>query len=338
MNAKQRLYARLAGKSVDKIPNLNIVMLFAAQHTGVKYGEFCQDYRKFVYAQGKTAEDFGIDILSTMSDAYRETYDFGAHIVFPEDDLPLCKGAVLREAADWRRLRHYDPMQSVRTLDRIKACELYKERYGEEYPILGWVEGCLAEFCDLTTLGAGMMMLIDEPDETKNAFEFLLQQQLESARVQISVGADFIGIGDAAASLISPATYREFVLPYETHLIKGIHDFGGKVKLHICGNINHILPDMVDTGADIVDIDYMVDLPHALRLAEGKCAICGNVNPAATILAGSAADVRRDTLRCLSEAADSSTYLFSGGCEIPRFTSEENVLEMDRVLREQSGT
>lgn len=36
MNAKQRLYARLSGKSVDRIPNLNITMLFAAQHTGIK--------------------------------------------------------------------------------------------------------------------------------------------------------------------------------------------------------------------------------------------------------------------------------------------------------------
>lgn len=336
MNAKQRLYARLSGKAVDRIPNLNITMLFAAQHTGIKYGDFCKDYHCLVKAQGKTAEDFGIDILSTMSDAYRETYDFGAKVTFQEDDLPICKGAVMYEASDWRKLSHYDPLKSVRTLDRIKACALYKERYGDEYPVLGWVEGSFAEFCDLTTLSQGMIMLIDEPKETKNAFEFLLEQSLENAREQIKVGADVIGIGDAAASLISPAAYREFVLPYEKRLIDGIHSMGAKVKLHICGNINHILPDIVNTGAEIVDIDYFVDLSSALKLAIGKCSICGNVNPAAVILGSSAEDVKRETRKCLEEAKDSTTYLFSGGCEVPRFTPEENMRAMDEVLKEKA--
>lgn len=336
MNAKQRLYARLAGKPVDRIPNLNITMLFAAQHTGIKYGDFCKYYRYLVQAQGKTAEDFGIDILSTMSDAYRETYDFGAKVTFQEDDLPICKGAVMKEASDWRKLNHYDPLQSVRTLDRVNACALYKQRYGNEYPILGWVEGSFAEFCDLMTLSRGMMMLIDEPEETKNAFEFLLEQSLENARAQIKVGADLIGIGDAAASLISPSAYREFVLPYEKRLIDGIHDMGAKVKLHICGNINHILPEMVNTGADIVDIDYFVELKNALKLALGKCSICGNVNPASIILAGGADDVKRETRKCLEEAGDSATYLFSGGCEVPRFTPETNMSAMAEVLRENA--
>lgn len=333
MNAKERLYARLAGKPVDKIPNLNIVMLFAAQHAGIRYGDFCGDYRSLVTAQEKTAIDFGLDILSTMSDPFRETYDFGAPVSFVLDDLPVCRGALLQEASDWRKLKHYDPMQSTRMLDRIKACALFKESHGEEYPILGWVEGCFAEFCDLATVSEGMMMLIDEPEETKAAFDFLLEQQLENARAQIAAGADVIGIGDAVASLVSISAYREFVLPYETRLIRGIQAMGGKVKLHICGNINHILPDMVDTGAEIVDIDYMVDLGRALKLAEGKCSICGNLNPAATILASSVDDVKRATIACLEQAADSRTFLFSGGCEVPRFTPKENVLAMDEILR-----
>ena len=77
MNSKERIYARLAGQPVDRIPNLNIVMLFAAQHAGIPYKKFCTDYRYLVEAQTRTAEDFGLDILSTMSDSYREVSDFG---------------------------------------------------------------------------------------------------------------------------------------------------------------------------------------------------------------------------------------------------------------------
>ena len=48
MNSKERLEARLQGKPVDKIPNLNIAMALVAKCAGVSYREYAQDYRKLV--------------------------------------------------------------------------------------------------------------------------------------------------------------------------------------------------------------------------------------------------------------------------------------------------
>ncbi len=332
MTPKERLYARLAGKPVDKIPNLNIVMLFAARHAGVPYGAFCADYRELVKAQAQTAIDFDLDILSTMSDPFRETSDLGAKIRFQTDGLPLCESVMIKQSEDWKALRRYDPLRSTRTLDRVNACRLFRETYGDTYPILGWVEGCLAEFCDLATVSEGMMMLLDDPDEVQNALEFLLEQQIENARAQINAGADIIGIGDAVASLISRDTYLKIVMPYEARLIEAVHGMGGRVKLHICGNIGHILPDVIDTGADIVDIDHMVDLSRALTLGKGKCAICGNLNPTSVILSGTEEEVFKSSLDCLTLAKGSDSYLFSGGCEVPKATPDSNMRAMHRAL------
>lgn len=55
------------------------------------------------------------------------------------------------------------------------------------------------------------------------------------ARQQIREGAQFIGIGDAAASLVSPRFYKELILPAEQRLIDEIHKNGARAKLHICG-------------------------------------------------------------------------------------------------------
>jgi hypothetical protein len=46
MNSRERVYARLAGKPVDKIPNLNIYMYIVAREAGVSYREFLKNYRK----------------------------------------------------------------------------------------------------------------------------------------------------------------------------------------------------------------------------------------------------------------------------------------------------
>jgi len=334
MTPKERLFARLAGKPVDKVPNLTIVMLFAAKYAGIPYGVFCSDYRALVAAQTKTAKDFGIDILSAMSDPYRECFDFGAKVRFREDDLPVCEAPLLLEACDYRKLTSWDPLQSVRMLDRIRAIELFRENEGEQYPILGWVEGAWAEFCNLTMVSEGMMMLFDEPETVAEALAVITAQEIRCAQAQVAAGADIIGIGDAVASLISVQQYRDTVMPCEKKMIDAIHAKGGKVKLHICGNITHLLPDMVNLGADIVDIDYMVDFDRAMQLAQDKCSICGHINPAAVILQGTVADVEEATRFCLNHGTPTS--LVSSGCEVPKMSPLENLTAIDRVLRRQA--
>ena len=43
MNSYQRVMNRLAGKPVDQIPNMGLVMMFAAKLVGVSYGQYCAD-------------------------------------------------------------------------------------------------------------------------------------------------------------------------------------------------------------------------------------------------------------------------------------------------------
>ncbi|MEG1471693.1 MAG: uroporphyrinogen decarboxylase family protein [Clostridia bacterium] len=333
MTPKQRLLARLEGKPVDKVPNLSIVMQIAAQYAGIPYGRYCSDAHAHVESQIRTAEHFGLDILTVMSDPYRETSAYQAQIEYQEDNLPLCKNKVLRDIAQWQeQLKPWNPLESERTLGTINAVRLFKAQKGDEYPIAGWVEGAFAELCDLAGVTEGMTMLFDDEEKAMEAMTFLSDQAILYAKAQIEAGADFIGIGDAVASLISTDMYEELVMPHEIRMIEAIHALGARVKLHICGNINHLLPAMVGTGADIIDIDYMVDLAEALKLAQDKCSICGNLNPAGLILNGTPAQIREETLRCV--AMGTPTFLLSSGCEVPKGTPDENFCAIDRALRE----
>lgn len=331
MTSKERLYARLEGKPVDKIPNLNIVMLFAAKYGGVPYGRFCTDYRAMAEAQLKTARDFGIDLVSTMSDSFRETYDYGAEIAFPEDDLPVRKAPLLKGPEDFEKLKRWEPMESVRMLDRIRAVACLREAVGDEYPVLGWVEGAMAEFSDLCDISEALAMLYEEPEFVKECLELITEQAIACAKAQIQAGADIIGIGDACVSLIGADLYREFGQPYEKRIIDAVHEAGAIVKLHICGNITHLLPDIMQVGMDILDLDYMVDLDQAVQAAEGICALCGNINPVDVILDGDEEKIQRAVAEFLAKTNNRS--IVSSGCEVPKLTPEENLRIMDAYLR-----
>ncbi len=47
-----------------------------------------------------------------------------------------------------------------------------------------------------------------------------------------------------------------------------------------------ILPFMVRTGADIIDMDWMVPLDEARQKAGPDVVLCGNINPSGILLQG----------------------------------------------------
>ena len=53
----------------------------------------------------------------------------------------------------------------------------------------------------------------DDPVFVRELFSFVVQMELRFAKAQLEAGADIIGVGDAAASLVGPRIYNEFVLP-----------------------------------------------------------------------------------------------------------------------------
>lgn len=117
-------------------------------------------------------------------------------------------------------------------------------------------------------------------------------------------------------------------------MIDEIHRGGGLVKLHICGNINHIFSDVITTGADIVDIDHMVDFRKAVELADDHCAICGNINPVSPIYDGTPDEIKKQVKEIAAQSGKRG--IISSGCEVPRGTPRENLMAITEALREIS--
>ena len=335
MNSYERVMKRLKGEPVDKIPNMNIIMGFGADYVGATYAEFATDFNCLVEANLKCCEDFGIDAVSAISDPMREAHSYGARVIIPENDTPYSPEPLIRDYAQLGSLKPMSPYEDERTLDRIRAVELYAKQVKYQYPIIGWVEGVIAEAADLREISRLMMDLLLEPERVEEMLHILFEHQLAFARAQVEAGADIIGIGDAAASLIGPALYEEFALPFEKRLVSEIHKLGAKTKLHICGNIGPILELVNEAESDIVDVDWMVDFEKAVRIfRKGKSCACGNVDPVAVMLQGDTDKVAAEIDHCIA-VSDAKTFI-AAGCEIPRKTPYENMRAMtDRLMTGQ---
>lgn len=331
MTSYERVMNRLEGKPVDKIPNMNIVMAFAAKQVGATLKEFITDYKVLVESKLLCAEKFGIDKVSTISDPMREAHGFGAQIIFPEHDNPYCKNHLITDLSQISQLTPVSPLDNERMLDRIKAVELFNQQVKGKIPIIGWVEGALAEAADLRDISLVMMDLLMAPNKMHELFAIIAEQQKLFAKEQILAGADFIGIGNAAASLVGPELYEEFCLKYDTEIVNYVHELGAKAKLHICGNTEPILHLLARTGADIFDVDHVVSFEKAVEAFRGSGTVAnGNLDPVSHLLQGNHDRVVKSVRACL-EVADVNTII-SGGCEIPAASPEENLVTMNQAL------
>ena len=332
MTPYERMQQRLKGETVDRPPNFDIFMTMAAHHIGRPLSAYYQDYRVLVEANLAVLDDFEIDIVQAISDPYREAADFGAEIDFPDDALPICRQPLITDREDLKRLKPPDPLNGRRMSDRLDAVRVFKEKVGGIVPILGWVEGALAEAADLRGVMELMKDLVRRPEWAVELLEICAEVEIAFARAQVEAGADIIGLGDAVASLISPEMYRQFALPYEQRIFAAVHEMGGLARLHICGNTTHILADMVESGADIIDLDWMVDMGAAADRYGDRVSFCGNFDPVAVMLQGTPEAVYEATQTCIRGGGPRA--ISAAGCEIPDGTPPENLHAQSRALHD----
>ncbi len=184
-----------------------------------------------------------------------------------------------RDKTKLASLKIPDPLGGGRMHNGIKALGLYKERVGKDKIVEGWIEGPIAEAADLRGINTLMMDFFDDPAFVRDLFAFVIELELRFAREQLKAGADIIGVGDAAASLVGPQIYDEFVWPYEKKLVDGIHALGGKVRLHICGNTRRILGGMGKLGCEIVDLDSLAPISEARQKMGPNAVLLGQPQP-----------------------------------------------------------
>jgi len=333
MNSRERVFAMLEGRPVDCLPVMPITMMFAADQIGAKYYAYTTDYRVLAEAQIRTAEAFDFDHVSAIAET-REAPDCGAVVeYFPDQPASVVEGqALLADKKKLAQLKVPDPLGGGRMHDRVKGIALLKERAGRDKIVEGWMEGPCGGSADLRGINTLMFDFYDDPGFVRDLFDYVFEVGMRFARAQVEAGADVIGIGDPAASLVGPKIYEDFVWPYEKKMVDGLHALGARARLHICGNTRRILGDMGRLGCDFMDIDSMAPLAEARGKMGPEEVLLGNLDPVRDLRNGTPESVYAATAKCHQEAGP--RFIAGAGCEVPRDTPPANIRAMVRYARE----
>lgn len=96
--------------------------------------------------------------------------------------------------------------------------------------------------------------------------------------------------------LMNPDDWRRFYKPAYRRMFERVRSGGAHVWMHLCGNITAILPDLIDSGLNVLNPvqPQAMDVRQLSREFGGKVCFNGGVDVQGTLVRGTPDEVRRE--------------------------------------------
>ena len=176
---------------------------------------------------------------------------------------------------------------------------------------------------------------LDQPELAKLIMDKVLEANMTVVRNAIHAGAEVVILGDDYAhntgTLMSPALFREFIVPRLTRMVHMIKNEGAFCIKHSDGNIYSILEDIVGTGCDGINPIEPVagmDLAAVKRLVGDRVCITGNIDCAHLLPHGTPEEVEAAVIHAIQDAAPGGGYILTSSNSIHSSVSPANFVAM----------
>ncbi len=152
-------------------------------------------------------------------------------------------------------------------------------------------------------------------DKVFNFYYEYYRRMFEAAGDLIDVFALADDLGMQNTLLIGPEMIGEYVAPRLKSMADLAHSYDIKLLLHTCGNIEILIPGLIELGVDILDpVQPECMDPIAIKEKYGK-NIClrGGISVQNIVSRGTAEEVKAETRRILEALKQDSGYILSPG-------------------------
>lgn len=201
----------------------------------------------------------------------------------------------------------------------LEALEILRKHYGEQAAIIGKVMGPWTISYHLAGVQNFLLWTITEPDKVRGFLDRLKEVSVSFANAQLRAGADAVVVADhATGDLVSPKTYRDFLLPVHQEMNQRI---GGPTILHICGNCSDRLRLFVEAGFDAYHFEWQVDSKRAVEIVNREMSLIGNVANKNVLFGGTPEEVYRQARYSIEAGVD----ILAPECAVPLQTPIENL-------------
>ena len=319
-SGKERMEASFNGERLDRLPVFLLLGGHYAEKAGFTLEQFLTQSEAALETMKLTVEELESDalfvplnpLMPDAQEAFRKLMGKPPSIKRADIKEKLPKWSVRQPREDGLFASHLD------------MCEKMVEVF-PDYHIDTMIGGPFSFALELRGANEAMEDLYDDKQFLHDLVDYTTETVTLRCLAALELGVTpFIGDPSAGMSMISPAIYREHVMPYHKRLVDTIHEKGGRIVFHICGYVDPIFDDILSLGVDGLSIDAPSSLEKLFEVGRGKTVIIGNIDPM-LFVEGKPEQLEEAVQNCLRISEMDAKYVIGPGCQIPLQAPLDNI-------------
>lgn len=339
MTPRERFLAAVRGKTVDRPPVWfmrqagRYLPEYRALRERHSFEESCATPQIAKEITLQPVRRFGLDAAILFSDILVPLAGMGRPARFPGEGGPRIERPV-RSAADVAELRVPDP--AIATPFVADAIRLVRAEL-PDVAVLGFAAAPFTLASYLVEGGAPdpfasvKRLAYREPDAWERLLDVCADTLAAHLAAQLDAGADAVQVFDTWAEALAPDEFAAWEAPRIARIVKALAGRGKPVILFARGT-SHLLPHLAGLGADVLSVDWRVDLRDVRRAVGPRVALQGNLDP--TRLLAAPSRVAAETRRVLDAGRDAGGgHVFNLGHGILPGTPVESVEAMVETVK-----
>ena len=279
----------------------------------------------------------GVDAAIIFSDILVIPEAMGMKLTYKEVGGPVFEQPI-RSEIDASNLHDIEPVRNLKFV--LDALSITKRELNRRVPLIGFsgspwtlltymVEGGVShDFLKIKSL------IYNNPALAHTVLTKLTEAVADYLTAQIEAGADAVQIFDTWGGILSPNDFNEFSLNYIAKAIAQIKRNDEPVIV-FAKNVHHSFNNLAAAGADIISLDWTVNIGDVRKKISDRTALQGNLDP--SVLYANKEKIRTEVRYILDSYGTGSGHIFNLGHGILPDTDPENAKELVRFVKEESA-
>lgn len=278
----------------------------------------------------------GTDAAIIFSDILVIPEAIGMHLEMHEGKGPIFPNPI-RNENDAKQLKELDPYTDLKYV--LDAVSLTKRELKGRVPLIGFSGSpwtlltYMVEGRGSKTFSQIKKLIYNNPKLAHSLLDKIASAVARYLTAKIEAGADAIQIFDTWGGILSPSDFSEFSLQYITKIISEVKRQDRPVIVFAKG-VHYKLNELASCGADVLGMDWTMDLGHVRAETGGRVALQGNMDP--TVLYAPKDKIREEVKKVLASYGQGSGHIFNLGHGILPDVDPDNAKALVSFVKEES--
>ncbi|RPI65893.1 MAG: uroporphyrinogen decarboxylase [Ignavibacteriales bacterium] len=278
----------------------------------------------------------GVDAAIIFSDILVIPDAMGMNFEMNEGKGPVFEKP-LRNSADAGNLKRIDPYKDLKYV--LEAVSLTKKELGDRVPLIGFSGSPWTLFTYMVegrgskNFSAVKSLIYTDPALAHDILDKISTAVADYLSAKIEAGADAVQIFDTWGGILSQDNFEEFSLKYIEKVISGIKRKNEPVIV-FCKGVHFKTKKILKTGADVIGLDWTMDLGRVRKKLKNKAALQGNLDP--TVLYGTPETIKKEAGKVLEQYGEGSGHIFNLGHGMLPDMDPDNLKLLVDFVKEES--